>query len=121
MRDHMKLIRGVSQGQCRVLLAVLVSLIAITLAACIADRPPSAPTPISRPMPRNPARPHHQPVVGNTTAAPSEALPEASAASSEMPAGQSEARAEERAQTALAGPSPAELIGLNEQRATDLL
>ena len=38
-----------------------------------------------------------------------------------MPAGQSEARAEEPAQTALAGPSPAELIGLDEQRATDLL
>jgi hypothetical protein len=33
----------------------------------------------------------------------------------------SEPSAEEPAQAALAGPSPAELIGLDEQRATDLL
>jgi hypothetical protein len=103
--------------------ALLVSLIAVTIAACTADMPPSAaPTQISRPIVRKPAKPHHQPVTGNpATAAPGDAQPETPAAPPEMPARQSEAPAEEPAQTALAAPSPADLIGLDEQRTTDLL
>jgi len=93
------------------------------IAACVADTPPPAtPTKISRPIPRKPAKPHHQPVTANpTTAAPDKALPEAPATPSEMPVVPSEAPAEEPAQTAFAGPSPADLIGLDEQRTTALL
>jgi len=122
--DHFKLIDGYRKAGGRYrCLAVLVGLTAVTMAACIADTaPPATPTKISRPTPRKPAKPHHQPVTGNpATVAPGEALPEAPPAPSEVPAGQPDAPAEEPAQTALAGPSPAELIGLDEQRTTALL
>jgi hypothetical protein len=77
---------------------------------------------ISRPIHRKPTRPHHPPVTGSpTTAAASEALPEAPPEPPEMPGVPSEAPAEEPAQTALAGPSPAELIGIDELRTTALL
>ncbi len=92
------------------------------MAACIADRPPSAPTPISRPMPRNPAGQHHQPVAVSPRApTPGEALPEAPVAPLEVPAGQPEAPTEEPVPIASAGLSPADLIGLDARRATDLL
>jgi len=102
---------------------VLVSLTAVTMAACIADTaPPATPTKISRPLLRKPPKPHHPPVTANpATAAPGDVLPEAPPAPPEMPVAPSEAPAEEPGQTALAGPSPAELIGLDEQRTTDLL
>ena len=48
-------------------------------------------------------------------------MPETPAAPSEVPAVPSEAPAEDLAQTAFAGPSLADLIGLDEQRTTDLL
>jgi hypothetical protein len=124
VRDHFRLIGGYRRsgaGYCWP--ALLVSLTAVTIAACTADmRPPAPLTQISRPIPRKPARAHHQPVTGNpATAAPGETPPEAPAVPPEMPAVQSEAPVKESAQTALAGPSPADLIGLDEQRTTALL
>jgi hypothetical protein len=124
MPDHPKLIDGYpKRGGRYCCLVVLVSLAAVTMAACIADTPPpAAPTQLSRPIPRKPAKPHHQPVMGNSaTAAPGEAQSETPPAQSEVPAPQSEAPAEQPAQTALAGPAPSELIGLDEQRTTALL
>jgi hypothetical protein len=93
------------------------------IAACTANMPPPAPLmQISRPIPRKPARAHHQPVTGNpATAAPGEAPPEAPPAQSEVQTAQPETPVEESAQTALAAPSPADLIGLDEQRTTALL
>ena len=59
--DHFKLIDGYRKGSGRYCcLAVLVSLTAVMMAACIADTAPSAtPTKISRPIPPKPAKPHH--------------------------------------------------------------
>jgi hypothetical protein len=124
VRNHFKLIGGYRRGGAGYCWpALLVSLTAVTIAACTADMPPpAAPTQISRPIPGKPARAHHQPVTGNpATAAPGEVPPEAPPAQSEVPAAQSEALAEEPAQTTLAAPSPGDLIGLDEQRTTALL
>jgi hypothetical protein len=121
---HPKLIGGYRSGGAGYCWpALLVSLIAVTIAACTADMPPpAAPMQISRPNPRRPATPHRQPVTGNpATAAPGEAPPEAPPGQSEVPAAQPETPAEEPAQTALAAPSPGDLIGLDEQRTTALL
>jgi hypothetical protein len=103
--------------------AALTSLTVLTIAACTIDTPPPAvPMQISRPIPEKPARPHHRPVPRSpTTEAPSEASPEPPPAPADMLSPPSEPSAEEPAQAALAGPSPAELIGLDERRATELL
>ena len=124
VRDHFRLIGEYHRsGAGRCWPALLVSLTTVMIAACTADIPPPAPlTQISRPIPRRPAKSHHQPVTGNpATATPGEAQSEAPPAQSEAPAPQSEAPAEEPAQTALAGPAPSDLIGLDEQRTTALL
>jgi hypothetical protein len=124
VRNHFKLICGDRKVDARYCWpALLVSLTAVTIAGCIADTPPpAAPTQISRPMPRKPVKLRHQPVTGNPAmAAPGEVPPETLAAPSEMPAGEPEAPAQEAAQTALVVPSPAGLIGLDEQRTTELL
>ncbi len=124
VRDHFRLIGGYRRSGARYCWpALLVSLTAVTIAACTADMPPpAAPMQISRPIPRKPAKPHRQPVTGNpATAAPGEAPPEAPPAQSEVPAAQPETPAEEPAQTALAAPSPGDLIGLDEQHTTALL
>lgn len=103
--------------------AALTSLTVLTVAACTIDTPPpAAPKQISRPTPERPARPHHRPVPRSPpTEPPSDALPEPPPAPADMLAPPSEPSAEEPAQTALAGPSSAELIGLDERRATELL
>jgi hypothetical protein len=121
---HFKLIRGYRrEGAGYRRPALLASLTAVTIAACTADTPPPAtPTQISRPILHRPAKPRHQPVTESPAAGvPSETQPEAPPAQSEVPAAQPEAPADEPAQTALAGPSPADLIGLDEQRTTALL